>query len=129
MRFYNAQHPLYCGIDLPARSMDVCLLNQDGAIRLHRNMKASPETFLQAITPYREAMVVAVACIFTWDWLADLGAQAGLPFVLGHALYMNALHGGKAKNAKDRRPQDCCVAPRRPAPAGLRLSCGDAGDP
>jgi hypothetical protein len=31
-------------------------------------------------------------------WLADLGAEEGLPFVLGHALYVKAIHGGKAKN-------------------------------
>ncbi|HEY7506735.1 MAG TPA: IS110 family transposase, partial [Nitrososphaera sp.] len=38
--------------------------------------------------------------IFTWSWLADLCAQEGLPFVLGHALSMKAIHGGKATNAK-----------------------------
>ena len=43
-------------------------------------------------------MVIAVACFVTWYWLADLCAQAGLPFVLGHALSMQALHGGKAHN-------------------------------
>jgi transposase len=31
-------------------------------------------------------------------WLADLCAREGIPFVLGHALYMKAIHGGKAKN-------------------------------
>jgi transposase len=31
-------------------------------------------------------------------WLADLGAHAGIPCVLGHALSMNALHGSKANN-------------------------------
>jgi hypothetical protein len=98
MRFYNAQHPFYCGIDLHARSMYVCILHQDGEIRRHRNMQASPETFLQAMAPSREAMVVAVACLFTWYWLADLCAHEGIPFVLGHALSMQAIHGGKAKN-------------------------------
>jgi hypothetical protein len=39
---------------------------------------------------------VAVECVFTWYWLADLCAHEGIPFVLGHALYMNAIHGGKA---------------------------------
>ena len=100
MRFYTKQHPFYCGIDLHARSMYVCILNQDSEIMLHRNMKASPETFLKAIAPYRETMVVAVDCIFTWYWLADLCAHEGIPFVLGHALYMQAIHGGKAKNDK-----------------------------
>jgi transposase len=98
MRFYTQQHPFYCGIDLHARTMYVCLLSQDGEVVLHRNMKAAPEPFLKAIAPYRDDIVVAVGCIFTWYWLADLCAQEGLPFVLGHALSMKAIHGGKAKN-------------------------------
>jgi transposase len=63
-------------------------------------MRAAPEPFLQAIAPYREDLVVCVECIFTWYWLADLCTQEGIPFVLGHALYMKAIHGGKAKNDK-----------------------------
>src|SRR5688572_11049625 len=98
MRFYTNQHPFYCGIDLHARSMYVCILSHDGEIVLHRNMKAAPEAFLKAVATYRQGLVVAVECIFTWYWLADLCAQQGIPFVLGHALYMNAIHGGKAKN-------------------------------
>jgi transposase len=100
MRFYTNQHPVYCGIDLHARSMYVCILSQAGEILLHRNMQAAPEPFLKAIAPYREGLVVAVECICTWDWLADLCADQGIPFVLGHALSMKAIHGGKAKNEK-----------------------------
>jgi len=98
MRFYTKQHKAYCGIDLHARSMYMCLLNQDGEIMLHHQMKTRPETFLKAIAPYREDLVVAVECILTWYWLADLGAQEQIPFVLGHALSMKAIHGGQAKN-------------------------------
>jgi len=100
MRFYTKQHPFYCGIDLHARSMYVCIVNHDGEILVHRNMKAAPEPFLKAVAPYRDGLVVAVECIFTWYWLADLCTQEGIPFVLGHALYMKAIHGGKAKNDK-----------------------------
>src|SRR5919199_5687770 len=100
MRFDTKQHQFYCGIDLHARIMDLCVLHQTGAILVHRNMPAGPEPFLKAIAPYREDIVVAVECIFTWYWLADLCAHEGIPFVLGHALYMNAIHGGKAKNDK-----------------------------
>src|SRR5215813_8910816 len=98
MRFYTNQHPFYCGIDLHARSMYVCILSQDGEILLHRNMQAAPEPFLKAVAPYRDGLVVAVECLFTWYWLADLCAHEGIPFVLGHALYMQAIHGGKAKH-------------------------------
>jgi transposase len=100
MRFYTKQHKFYGGIDLHARTMYLCILNQNGEIVFHRNMRAAPEPFLQAIAPYREDLVVCVECIFTWYWLADLCTQEGIPFVLGHALYMKAIHGGKAKNDK-----------------------------
>jgi len=100
MRFYTTQHPFYCGIDLHARTMYVCILSQSGEVLGPRNMKTDPDTFLHVVTPYRQGLVVAVECMFTWDWLADLCADEGIPFVLGHALYMKAIHGGKAKNDK-----------------------------
>ena len=98
MRFYTKVHEAYGGIDLHARTMSVCLFNRDGEIMLHRNMPTTPEIFLQAIAPYRQDLVVAVECLLTWYWLADLGVQEGLTCVLGHAQYMTASHGGKAKN-------------------------------
>ena len=100
MRFYTKQHRHYCGIDLHARSMYVCILNQAGEVLVHRNVKACPQAFLEIVAPYREDLVVAVECIFTWYWLADLCAEEKIAFVLGHALYMGAIHGGKAKNDK-----------------------------
>ena len=100
MRFYTTQHQFYCGIDLHARTMYVCILDQHSEVLVHRNMKTSPEAFLNVIAPYRPGIVVAVECMFTWYWLADLCADEGIPFVLGHALYMKAIHGGKAKNDK-----------------------------
>jgi Transposase len=100
MRFYTKPHQFYCGIDRHARTMYLCILNQAGDILVHRNMPAAPEPLLKTIAPYREDVVVCVECIFTWYWLADLCAQEGIPFVLGHALYMKAIHGGKAKHDK-----------------------------
>ena len=111
MRFYNQQHRYYCGIDLHARRMYICVLDAEGKILVHRNGPASPEHFLKVLAPYREDVAVAVECIlrlcsghaFTWYWLADLCAREGIPFVLGHALYMKAIHGGKAKTLRYAR--------------------------
>jgi len=100
MRFYTNQHKFYCGIDLHARTMYLCILSQEGKIVLHRDIKTNPDIFLKTIAQYREDIVVAVECIFTWYWIADLCSEEGIPFVLGHALYMKAIHGGKAKNDK-----------------------------
>jgi transposase len=98
--------------------MYLCVLNQDGEILLHQNMKAGPEPFLKALAPYREDLVVGVECIFTWYWLADLCAREGLPFILGHARSMKAIHGGKANN-------DRSDALAWATNAGHRRRCGD----
>ena len=100
MRFYTKQHKFFCGVDLHAKSMYLCILNAEGEIVLQRNIKTDSDVFLKTIAPYREDIAVAVECIFTWYWIADLCAQENIPFVLGHALYMKAIHGGKAKNDK-----------------------------
>ncbi len=62
MRFYNTQHPFYCGIDLHARTMYVCILDQAGETLLHRNMTATPEALLKAIAPSHDQIVLAAAC-------------------------------------------------------------------
>jgi transposase len=100
MNFYTQQHKHYCGIDLHAKAMYVCILDQHGTKLVHKNLPTTPDAFLRNIAPYRDDVVVGVECIFTWYWLADLCQKEGIAFVLGHALYMKAIHGGKAKNDK-----------------------------
>ena len=39
MRLYTTQHPFYCSIDLHARTMYVCIIDQNGEILVPRNMK------------------------------------------------------------------------------------------
>ena len=101
MRFYEQQHQFYCGVDLHAKTMHICLVDQAGEVLVHRNLPTRPDRFLNAVAQYRQHdLVVGVECIFTGYRLADLGAEHQIPFVLGHALYMKAIHGGKAKNDK-----------------------------
>ena len=101
MRFYTTQHGFYCGVDLHARTMYVCVLDAGGEKRYHRNLPCQPDAFLRAIEPFRKDLVVGVECLFCWYWLADLCAAEGIDFVLGHAYYMKAVHGGKSKNCQD----------------------------
>jgi transposase len=78
--------------------MYVCITDAQGSILVHRNLRAVPDAFERIIEPYREDLAVAVECVFVWYWIADLCARLGVTFVLGHALYMKAIHGGKVKN-------------------------------
>jgi transposase len=82
MRFYNNQRKYYCGIDLHTRKMYVCILDKKGEIREHQNLKTDRDAFLKTIAPFREDIVVAVECIFTWYWIANLCHKEGIPFVL-----------------------------------------------
>ena len=100
MRFYQATHSFYCGIDLHARTMHVCVVDAGGRTQEHVNLPCDPGRFLKLVEPYRERLVVACECLFAWYWLADLCRAEGISFVLGHALYMRAIHGGKTKNDK-----------------------------
>jgi hypothetical protein len=79
MRFYTGQHRFHCGIDLHAHTMAVCILDATGEIAFERNLATTPEALLEAIAPYREGLVVACECLFTWYWLADLCAKEQIP--------------------------------------------------
>ncbi len=98
MKVYNKQHAYYCGIDLHARKMYICILDKDGKTVYHKNRICCPEQFLNAVAPFREDLVVGVECIFCWYWLADLCQNEGIDFILGHALYMKSIHGVKTRN-------------------------------
>lgn len=100
MRFYQKEHKYYCGIDLHARAMYVCIINQRGKVVYHKNVDTDPAILFRIIFPYLEDVVVCVECMFCWYWLADFCRDHHIPFVLAHALYLKAIHGGKTKNDK-----------------------------
>ncbi|QBG34628.1 IS110 family transposase [Litorilituus sediminis] len=100
MKFYTKLHDFYCGIDLHARILYVCILNHHGEKVLHQKIKAEQTLLSQLIAPYLGNIVVGVECMHCWYWVSDWCEQQDIDFVLGHALYMKAIHGGKAKNDK-----------------------------
>jgi len=98
MRFYDRQHRFYAGVDLHARTMHLCVLDSAGTVVLDVNLPCRPDAFLAAIAPFRQDVIVGAECMFGWYWLSDLCHHQEIPFLIGHALYMKAIHGGKAKN-------------------------------
>jgi len=99
MKYYTSTTQFNCGIDLHARQMYVCVMDRDGKKLIHTNIKNNDFAFfLKLVAPYRHDLTVCAECMFGWYWLADACAQAGIQFVLAHALYLKAIHGGKNKN-------------------------------
>ena len=99
MKYYTSTTEFNCGIDLHARQMYVCLMDRQGKKLVHTNIKNNDfDYFLKLVAPYRHDLSVCAECMFGWYWLADACQAAGLHFVLAHALYLKAIHGGKNKN-------------------------------
>ena len=98
MRFYDQSHRFYAGVDLHARTLHLCILDANGTVVFDKNLPCRPDAFLAAVAPFREDLLVGAECMFGWYWLSDLCHQENIAFVIGHALYMKAIHGGKAKN-------------------------------
>jgi transposase len=88
----------YCGIDLHARSMFVCVMDKAGKIIFHRDVPNDFKVFLEFMKSFLPHLAVGVESTYNWYWLADGCREAKIPFYLGHALYMKAIHGGKKKN-------------------------------
>ncbi|MFK7739633.1 MAG: hypothetical protein AB8H80_04855 [Planctomycetota bacterium] len=69
MQLYTKRHRHYCGIDLHARTMHLCITDEHGSELASKNIPTDPTAFLRTIEPYREDLAVGVECIFCWYWL------------------------------------------------------------
>ncbi len=98
MRYARVNSQYYCGIDLHSRSMYVSVMNKAGDILFHRNMPNNFDIFKRYVKPFLPDMAIGVESSCYYYWLCDACREAGIPFYLGHAFYMKAVHGGKVKN-------------------------------
>ena len=99
MKYYTSTSEYNCGIDLHSQQMYVCIMDREGAVRVHRNIRGNDfEYFLKIAKPYLHDLTVVCECTFNWYWLADACFEAGIGFVLAHALYLRHISGGKNKN-------------------------------
>ncbi len=88
-------------IDLHARLLYVCIINAKSNTLVHnKKINDDPDKLLALIAPYQANIVVAAECMHCWYWVSDLCLAQDIEFIFGHALYMKAIHGGKAKNDK-----------------------------
>ena len=93
MKFYTTFHQFYCGIDLHARLLYVCILDKRGNKVVHQKIKADPHQLHKLLKPYIGQVVVGVECMHCWYWVSDFCRQINVEFILGHALYMTNSSG------------------------------------
>ncbi len=97
--YHKPNHPFICGVDLHSRMIYICIINQNKEILIHRPIKENcTETFKKVLKPYLGKIAISAEACFPYYWLADFCRQNNIELLLGHALYMKHIHGGKAKN-------------------------------
>jgi len=75
-------------------------MDQKGSIKLHRNIRNDFDFFKSLIEDFNGNISVGCESIHNYYWLADGCIDNNIPFYLGHAYYMKAIHGGKKKDDK-----------------------------
>jgi hypothetical protein len=76
MKFFNSQHQVYCGVDLHAKTLNMCVVDSQGEKRLHKNFQCQDvDTLLEALSPFRGNPVMGCESTFNRYWLADLMHQ------------------------------------------------------
>jgi transposase len=101
MKYYKTTTEFNCGIDLHTKQMYICVMDREGTILIHKNIKGNDFAFfLKLVAPYIHDLTVVCECCYNWYWLADACSDADIEFVLAHALYLKHIHGGKNKNDK-----------------------------
>ena len=89
-----------CGVDLHSRAMYICVMDQKGNIKLHRNISNDFQLFKSLIEDYNGNISVGCESMHSYYSMADGCIENKIPFYLGHAYYMKTIHGGKKKNDK-----------------------------
>ncbi len=65
MNLYQTQHQFYCGIDLHAKQMYVCVIDQAGKKLLHRNYKTcQADKFFADIERFGNDIVIGCESTF-----------------------------------------------------------------
>jgi hypothetical protein len=54
MRFYTGQHQHYCGIDLHARTLYLCILDAEGNVLLQKNLPCDRQIFRESTDLFLE---------------------------------------------------------------------------
>ena len=68
MKYYKTMTKYNCGIDLHTRQMYICVMDLDGNILVHRNIRNNDFAFfLKLVEPYKDDLTVTCeSCFVCW---------------------------------------------------------------
>ena len=92
---------LYCGIDLSARTSQVCVIDEDISVLVQQKVPNELDRITALIEPYRDSLQTVVESTFNWYWLVDGLQEAGYDVCLAHPFGLWMITAAKVKT--DRR--------------------------
>ena len=91
----------YCGIDLSARTSQVCVIDEDISVRVQEKAPNELHRITDLMEPYKGALRTVVESTFNWYWLVDGLQEAGYEVCLAHPFGLYMITAAKVKT--DRR--------------------------
>jgi hypothetical protein len=74
---------------------------------LGNTIKNNFANFWDSVNPFLPSLAVGRESTYAHYWLADGCHQSGIPFYLGHAMYMKAISGKKSIHWTQERSPIC----------------------
>lgn len=91
----------YVGIDLHAKNLWLCVIDEKGAVVKERKLKCNLDDVLVFLDPFGKDLLVAIESTVNWYWLVDSLMDASYVVKLVHPLGLK--HITEAKIKTDRR--------------------------
>jgi transposase len=87
----------YCGLDLSARSCQVCVIDDNMSVQVQKKVRNDLQLIIDLIKPYKKKLACVVESTFNWYWLVDGLQEAGFDVCLAHTLGLSMITGAKVK--------------------------------
>jgi transposase len=91
---------VYVGIDVHRKRSQIAVVEEDGAVRVNRNVPNGVETVLGVIGDLPIGAPVAFEAAYGWGWLVELLEDYGFEPHLVHPLRCKAIASARLKNDK-----------------------------
>jgi transposase len=91
---------VYVGIDVHRKRSQIAIVDQEGAVRVNRNVPNGVDTVLSVIGDLPIGAPVAFEAAYGWGWLVELLEDYGFDPHLVHPLRCKAIASARLKNDK-----------------------------
>lgn len=87
----------YGGIDLGARRSHICILNEEGEVKINRSLANDPSELLTLLGRFQPGLELVIESTFNWYWIVDLLQDHHFKVCLAHTMGLAMITKAKVK--------------------------------